>query len=460
VDGEHLVTTAFDVRVVRKNTAPALVDPPARIHIDEDSVGARGFNLGDIFHDQDGDELSYNITTAGIYVKYVHDATSDWVHFTPETNWNGEALFTFLATDPEGLSASFNTTVVVNPVNDPPTDPVISSPENGAVFGAETIRFEVEASSDLDGDRLTYYWDFDVADGVDERVEGMVVNHSYTRDGVYTVKVTVTDGTVEIPDSISLSVADVSEGPGPRDGGDGGSAAGSAAAAPETIGILTIALIVIFAVLIVVFFVVFKRKTDTDKEIREGRVAAPAPVSTPAPAVTLYGGDSAPRLPRPGPAPGGPATVEDPSLLLPFAPDGEEGAPRAGGGPPKVQDAELTESGAGDGAPLDAELTGPVTSPAGTAADVGGPGPEPIGDDDVAPTEDRGGEGKEPAPKEAPEEGEAEPGRKPRPRPRPRARPPGAKGRTAGVKAVNGSGKAPGKKEGSGADDGLGTLPG
>jgi PKD repeat protein len=49
--------------------------------------------------------------------------------------------------------------------------------------------FDGSGSSDPDGDKLSYFWDF----GDGSTAEGAKVSHSYTKSGVYTVMLTVND---------------------------------------------------------------------------------------------------------------------------------------------------------------------------------------------------------------------------------------------------------------------------
>ncbi len=505
VDGEHLVTTGFSVSVVLRNTAPVTVDPPAHVYVDEDGTLPDAVDLVRNFYDQDGDPLAYTVTGGSDNVLHSLDAEAGLVSFTPAPDWNGEALFTFTAHDPMGLNASFNTTVVVVPVNDAPTVPKIRSPDDGAVVGGEEVTFLTDGATDVDGDELEYIWDFDVTDDVEGTVRGMNATHAFTADGLYTVKLTVTDGTAEVSTSISVSVEGVSRTP---QGGDGGSSAEEKSSDAEAASMLTILLLVVVIVLVIVFLLTFKRKKDTDHEIERARATATVTISAgmPAPGVTLGGLGGTPALPgSSGQGADGAGPVLDPSLLLPSQ-DGEGGALGAG-------DAGTRNGHAGAGAPvptggapevLDGEL---VTEPSpgwtgGADQGFGGTGPKaPPEDRDITGIPDEeaqaGGPdtGIEPAgPDPAAGTGTAAAGAA-RPRPRPgagsrtklRGKPPSRpKTGARGGKAAGGAtgpagdggpdeegpatgkgaggedgGKRPGaKKGGAGRTSGLGTLPG
>jgi len=75
--------------------------------------------------------------------------------------------------------------------------------KNAWVVPNESIEFNASATLDIEGDNLTFTWDFD--DGV--TAEGAVVNHSF--DGakkVYKVTITVFDGTDEAIGIITINV--------------------------------------------------------------------------------------------------------------------------------------------------------------------------------------------------------------------------------------------------------------
>ena len=55
------------------------------------------------------------------------------------------------------------------------------------------ITFDGSASSDPDGNPLTYAWDFDATDGITVDASGVTATHAYNRTGVFLVTLTVTD---------------------------------------------------------------------------------------------------------------------------------------------------------------------------------------------------------------------------------------------------------------------------
>jgi len=55
------------------------------------------------------------------------------------------------------------------------------------------VAFDGSASSDPDGNALTYSWDFDSSDGITEDATGPTPSHTYGAPGTFTVTLTVTD---------------------------------------------------------------------------------------------------------------------------------------------------------------------------------------------------------------------------------------------------------------------------
>jgi len=84
---------------------------------------------------------------------------------SPTDDWNGSTLITVLVTDENSLSDTTDFTLTIMPVNDAPGDFMMLSPENDAIISitpdniSDTLWFEWAASTDVDGDSLTYLFD-------------------------------------------------------------------------------------------------------------------------------------------------------------------------------------------------------------------------------------------------------------------------------------------------------------
>lgn len=86
-----------------------------------------------------------------------------------------------------------------DPVTCPECDPARHCPvpaPGGPYAGlvGVPLEFDGTASSDPDGERLTFAWDFDASDGIGEDALGPTPSHVYPRPGRYTVGLTVSSG--------------------------------------------------------------------------------------------------------------------------------------------------------------------------------------------------------------------------------------------------------------------------
>lgn len=93
-----------------------------------------------------------------------------------------------VATDNDGLTATATTNTTIYLDNPPPTASFVATPDYGPPPLA--VSFDASSSSDLNGDPLTYAWDF----GDGNTATGVTTNHLYPFEGVYTVTLTVDDG--------------------------------------------------------------------------------------------------------------------------------------------------------------------------------------------------------------------------------------------------------------------------
>lgn len=89
-----------------------------------------------------------------------------------------------------GLGTLHDFATVKYSVNSPPV-----AEANGPYFGyvGYPIVFDGSGSQDSDGSIMSYSWDFDVSDGIDQDALGQNPSHTYTEAGVYTATLTVTD---------------------------------------------------------------------------------------------------------------------------------------------------------------------------------------------------------------------------------------------------------------------------
>jgi len=98
---------------------------------------------------------------------------------------NGTYVVTLIVTDDDGATGSSGSTKTV--LNRPPVAVFSESAE--AVYTGEPITFNASESYDPDGVIISYFWDF--GDGTN--ATGVIVEHAYSNNGVYTVTLTVID---------------------------------------------------------------------------------------------------------------------------------------------------------------------------------------------------------------------------------------------------------------------------
>jgi len=90
-------------------------------------------------------------------------------------------------------------------LNNAPTAQMSVDP-NGNVRAGDEITFSAVGSSDSDGDQLTFSWSF----GDGDTGTGLTTSHSYSKEGEYVATLTVSDGSHEDTESITINVIDAS----------------------------------------------------------------------------------------------------------------------------------------------------------------------------------------------------------------------------------------------------------
>ena len=135
--------------------------------------------------DPNGDALAYSwdfgdgSTASGVNPTHAYAAAGNYTVILTVSDGS-------LESDPVATTAE----IAVAPANRAPTaDP--GGPYSGST--GEVIRFDGSASSDPDGDALTYSWDF----GDGSSGTGATPTHSYASSGVYEIRLVVNDGALD-----------------------------------------------------------------------------------------------------------------------------------------------------------------------------------------------------------------------------------------------------------------------
>lgn len=155
----------------------------------------------------DGDLLTYNCDVTDRSNFNINSSTGE-ISFFPLNKNVGILNVNFSVHDSKNVYDFENIIINISNTNDPPSSITILAPENNSEFKTnQRIDFLAGDATDIDvGDELTYYWDFDVSDGIHQDATGTRVNHSYPINGTYTVTLTISDGKVGVDAAININV--------------------------------------------------------------------------------------------------------------------------------------------------------------------------------------------------------------------------------------------------------------
>ncbi|MFC1488077.1 PKD domain-containing protein [Thermoproteota archaeon] len=186
IDNEDLVGNKVAIQVVKNRPPVAALTESASIISDKESIS---FDASPSY-DLDGSIISYTWSfgdgTAETGIVVTHTYTEP-----------GFYSITLTVSDNDGAIHNHkHSLLVVNVLNKPPVASFNSSAE--IVNIDEPLAFDASDSYDSDGTIVSYSWDF--GDGT--RATGITADHAYTKEGTYTVTLTVTDNE-QITDTIT-----------------------------------------------------------------------------------------------------------------------------------------------------------------------------------------------------------------------------------------------------------------
>jgi hypothetical protein len=192
--GEVTGTTTFNVHVNEVNIAPVLAQP-GDMTVNEGASASQQLTATDA--DIPANSLSFSKVSGPIFVTV---SATGLVSVNPGANDAGSYPVSVRVSDGTANDTkSFN--VTVNNVNSAPTADA-GGPYTGVVGIA--VSMDGSASSDPDGDVLSYAWDFgDTGTGT-----GATTSHTYAAPGTYTVTLTVSDGTLSDSDATTALIVD------------------------------------------------------------------------------------------------------------------------------------------------------------------------------------------------------------------------------------------------------------
>lgn len=169
--------------------------------------------------DPDGNKLTYYVE--GLPTGAKLDNTTGKFSWVPAFGQEGNYKVKIIVSD-GSLNTSVEFTITVGDINRRPVA-VISSPvESQEFFAGGRVLFSAAGSSDPDGNKLDYTWDF--GDGDIMTSENVITEHVYKNTGKYNVGLLVTDGKTYDTETVGISIKEPpardSDGDGVDDSGD------------------------------------------------------------------------------------------------------------------------------------------------------------------------------------------------------------------------------------------------
>jgi hypothetical protein len=193
------------VEIIPENHAPVAM--PDALSTDEDTP-LTVFPAAVLANDSDRDVLdTLNVHSVQSPVGGSVSWNGTNIVFTPDTNFNGQASFAYTISDGY-LIATSTVTVTVNAVNDPP---VANAGADQSARTSAIVGLDGTASSDIDGNSLTYAWSFVTVPAKSKAAltGSATANPNFKADkaGTYVVQLIVNDGTVDSPaDTVTITV--------------------------------------------------------------------------------------------------------------------------------------------------------------------------------------------------------------------------------------------------------------
>ena len=205
------VTSRVAVNVAPVNDAP--VASNLALTTDEDVAVSAQVNATDV----DGDALSYAVTTSpqnGVLI--LNPATGEFT-YTPDTHYNGSDSFIVTISDGNGGTTTSTVTIGVTPLNDAPVvTPVALADinEDGSIVITQADL--LAGASDLDGDVLTAI-NLSLTTGNGSLIDNGDGTWTFTPatdwNGDVSFAFEASDGTVNIPNTASLTVVSENDAP-------------------------------------------------------------------------------------------------------------------------------------------------------------------------------------------------------------------------------------------------------
>lgn len=202
-----VLSNVFNITVNPVNDPPAL-GPVPHLYAPEDSGFSYRFAASDPDSALDpAESLVFSADTDWPPV-----SADGWLNVTPDQPEVGEHAFNLTVTDRSGAGATAEVLLTVNNTNDPPAEPEVLSPTDGAVIDEhQPVAFRASVRDD-DGDLLNITW----MDGSGAALGfGAEFITSAIKPGAYTVHFRASDGQASVEsEAVTFTVRNVNDPPG------------------------------------------------------------------------------------------------------------------------------------------------------------------------------------------------------------------------------------------------------
>ena len=201
-DGVEIVSQQFEITVNPVNDAP-VVQTINDVSLNEDE----SIEIALIATDIDEDNISFVIQSDVSHGSI--EVNGAVVTYLPNSNYNGNDIFSFIASDSQLSSDEYSVNLVVNAVNDAP---VLATLDNVS-FNEDGTDSVTLSASDIDGDTLSY----SVSTGTDitASLDGTDLTFSAPDDfnGSENFTVSVTDGDLTDSQVLTVTIVPVNDAP-------------------------------------------------------------------------------------------------------------------------------------------------------------------------------------------------------------------------------------------------------
>ena len=216
-DRAATTTQALTISITDKNDVPGFVAAPYSVTVPENTTSSSLLTVSATDHDI-ADTLNFLLLGTGSELFSIH-LTSGVVSLTTELDYEVTSLYTLTirVSDSNGGIATTSLTVTVSDVNDSPQ--FLGTPYTGKISenlatGSDVIKV---AATDADGDSLTYslsgtnngHFQIGSSTGLVETTQEL----DYETVNSYSLTVSVSDGTVSISTSLTISVSNTNDAP-------------------------------------------------------------------------------------------------------------------------------------------------------------------------------------------------------------------------------------------------------